>query len=176
MGFFTYEMAFTVANQEFVFQYPEYEDRDFVISSAVRFIINNTTMVKYYSIVKGLMSRNKTYGCKEGQWGNGIWRDLAVEMMLLYGSKAFWSFFPYLVWVFLCIILFWELRDNGVVKNLQFLTLKPRSHLRILIYRTWAIDQYNFLTFTIVLSKDYQHARLIGRQQNLERTGSDQPL
>ena len=55
-------------------------------------------------------------------------------------------------------------------------TLKPRNHVRILIYRTWAIDQYNFLTFTILLSRGYQHARLIGRQQNLERTGSDQPL
>ena len=54
--------------------------------------------------------------------------------------------------------------------------LKPRNHVRILIYRTWAIDQYNLLTFTIVLSRGYQHARLIGRQQNLERTGSDQPL
>ena len=53
---------------------------------------------------------------------------------------------------------------------------KSRSHVRILIYRTWAIDQYNFLTFTILLSRGYQHARLIGRQQNLERTGSDQPL
>ena len=55
-------------------------------------------------------------------------------------------------------------------------TLKPRNHIRILVYRTWAIDQYNFLTFTILLSRGYQHARLIGRQQNLERTGSDQPL
>ena len=55
-------------------------------------------------------------------------------------------------------------------------TLKPRNHIRILVYRTWAIDQYNFLTFTIVLSRGYQHARLIGRQQNLERTRSDQPL
>ena len=61
-------------------------------------------------------------------------------------------------------------------EKFAILTLKPRSHVRILIYRTWAIDQYNLLTFTIVLSRGYQHARLIGRQQNLERTGSDQPL
>ena len=59
-------------------------------------------------------------------------------------------------------------------EKFSILTLKPWSHVRILIYRTWAIDQYNFLTFTIVLSRGYQHARLIRRQQNLERTGSDQ--
>ena len=42
---------------------------------------------------------------------------------------------------FVLIILFWELRDNGVVKKFAILTLKPRSHVRILIYRTWAIRE-----------------------------------
>ena len=29
----------------------------------------------------------------------------------------------------------WELRDNGVMKTLQFLSLKPRSRIRILLHR-----------------------------------------
>ena len=32
--------------------------------------------------------------------------------------RGFWVIFRYLVWVSLCSSLFWELRDNGVVKNL----------------------------------------------------------
>ena len=80
MGFFTCEIAFTVGNQEF-FSVLGVSGPRFVISSAVRFIISNTTMVKYYSIFKGLMSRNKTYGCNGDQWGNGIWRDLINELI-----------------------------------------------------------------------------------------------
>ena len=45
--------------------------------------------------------------------------------------------FSTLVWFSLCSVLFWELRDNGVEK---ILTLKRRSHVRILIYQTWAIE------------------------------------
>ena len=33
--------------------------------------------------------------------------------------------------------LFWELRDKRNLKKKSFLTRKPRSHVRILIYRTW---------------------------------------
>ena len=40
---------------------------------------------------------------------------------------------------FLCSNLFWELRDNGVVKKIAILTLNPQGHVRILIYRTRAI-------------------------------------
>ena len=44
--------------------------------------------------------------------------------------------FLYLVWFSLCSSPLWELRDNGVVKFLQFF---PQSHVYvILIYRTWA--------------------------------------
>ena len=49
--------------------------------------------------------------------------------------------FLFLVWFSLCSSPLWELRDNGVVKNLQFC---PQSHVYIinynfiLIYRTWA--------------------------------------
>ena len=40
------------------------------------------------------------------------------------------------VWFSLCSSPFWELRDNGVVKNLLFC---PQSHVYIiLIYQTWA--------------------------------------
>ena len=69
-----------------------------------------------------------------------------------------------------------EIARQWSSEKFAILPLKSRSHVRILIYRTWAIDQYNFLTFTILLSRGYQHAHLIGRQQNLEQTGSDQPL
>ena len=34
----------------------------------------------------------------------------------------------------------WELRDNRVMKTLQFLSLKPRSRIRILLHRTLAIE------------------------------------
>ena len=33
---------------------------------------------------------------------------------------SFLIIFLYLVWFSLCLSLFWELRDNGVVWNLQF--------------------------------------------------------
>ena len=33
----------------------------------------------------------------------------------------------------------WELRKNGVVTILQLSLIQPQSHVRILIYRTWAI-------------------------------------
>ena len=48
--------------------------------------------------------------------------------------------FPYLVWYSLCSKLFWELQDNTEWSGKKFaiLTLKPRNHVRILIYRTWA--------------------------------------
>ena len=46
----------------------------------------------------------------------------------------------YLVWFSLRSSLFWKLLDNGVVKKFAILTLKPRSHVRILIHRTWAIS------------------------------------
>ena len=38
--------------------------------------------------------------------------------------------FLYFVWFSLCSSLFWQFRDNGVVRNLQF---DPRNHVRILI-------------------------------------------
>ena len=38
---------------------------------------------------------------------------------------------------FLYSSLFWELRDKRNFKKNSFLTQKPRSHVRILIYRTW---------------------------------------
>ena len=41
--------------------------------------------------------------------------------------------FLYLVLFSLCSSLFWELRDSEVVKKFAVLTLKPRSHVRILI-------------------------------------------
>ena len=53
--------------------------------------------------------------------------------------RGFLVFFLYQDWFSLCSILFWELQDNGVVKNLQILTLKPQSHVRIFKYRKWAI-------------------------------------
>ena len=49
----------------------------------------------------------------------------------------------YLVLLSLCQLkpLSWELRDNdnGVVKKIALLTVKPQSQVRILIYRTWTI-------------------------------------
>ena len=47
--------------------------------------------------------------------------------------------FTYLVWFSLRSNLFWEFRDNGMKKKKEILTLKPRSHVRILIYQTRAI-------------------------------------
>lgn len=51
---------------------------------------------------------------------------------------GFLVIFLFLVWFSLCSSLFRELRDNGVVKNLQFW---PQSVgvIRILIYRMWVI-------------------------------------
>ena len=53
--------------------------------------------------------------------------------------QGFLVIFPYLVCLSLCSSLFWELRDNGVVKKFAILTLKHRTHVRVLIYWTWAI-------------------------------------
>ena len=44
--------------------------------------------------------------------------------------------FLYLVWFSLCSSLLSEMRDNGIVNDF---VPKPRSHVRILTYRTWAI-------------------------------------
>ena len=41
--------------------------------------------------------------------------------------RGFLVIFLYLVWCSLCSNLFWELLDNGVVKKIAILTLKPRS-------------------------------------------------
>ena len=45
----------------------------------------------------------------------------------------------YLVLFSLYSSLFWELRDKRNLKKFAFLTRKPCSHVRILIYRTWRI-------------------------------------
>ena len=37
-------------------------------------------------------------------------------------TLRFLHIFLYLVWFSLCLSLFWQLRDNGVVENLQFLS------------------------------------------------------
>ena len=56
----------------------------------------------------------------------------------------------YLVFFFFwCLSLFWELQDNGVVKNVQFRPiLKALKSLAVMlelfIYRTWAIPICNF--------------------------------
>ena len=48
--------------------------------------------------------------------------------------------FLYLFWFSLCSSLFQELRDKRVdLEKFTILALKRRSHVRILIYRTWAI-------------------------------------
>ena len=49
--------------------------------------------------------------------------------------------------VSLCSSLFWGLRDNGVVNNLQLSLMKPRSHARILVYRKWAIVRASCLRY-----------------------------
>ena len=49
----------------------------------------------------------------------------------------------YLVLFSLYSSLFWELRDKRNLKKLTILTRKPRSHVRILIYRTWPINLWN---------------------------------
>ena len=67
-------------------------------------------------------------------------------------SGHFSTFHP-VVWISLCSSLFWELRDNGVVKNLQFCPFKPRSHNRILTYRTWAINASLVLSYAADFSK-----------------------
>ena len=78
--------------------------------------------------------------------------------------RGFLVIFPiYLVWFTLCSSLFWELRDNGVLKNLQFLTLKPRSHVRILMYRTWAIE--SSLNFN-----GAELRKMLKREDKLEKT------
>ena len=48
----------------------------------------------------------------------------------------------YWVWFSLCLSLFWELPDNRVVKKIFNFDPKPRSHVIILIYRTWAIPHF----------------------------------
>ena len=49
---------------------------------------------------------------------------------------AFQDKLLYLMVFSLCSSLFWELRNKRNLKK-SFLTRKPRSHVRILIYRTW---------------------------------------
>ena len=54
--------------------------------------------------------------------------------------RGFLVIFLYLFWFSLCSSLFWELRDKRVdLEKFTTLALKPRSHVRILRYRTWAI-------------------------------------
>lgn len=58
---------------------------------------------------------------------------------VLTGSKALWSlFYTFGLIFFVCSSLFWELRHNRFVK-FAVLSLKLRSHVSILVYRTWAI-------------------------------------
>ena len=45
----------------------------------------------------------------------------------------------YLVLFSLYSSLYWELRDNRNLKNFLILARKPRSHVRILVYRKWPI-------------------------------------
>ena len=47
--------------------------------------------------------------------------------------------FLYLVWFSLCSSLFWELRDYSLRDKFAILSFEARSHIWILIYRTWAI-------------------------------------
>ena len=70
---------------------------------------------------------------------NEIQEQWPLAPMLVYDSIHPWArsqvpLILYLVLFPLCSSLLWELRDNGVV--IAILTLKPRSHVRILIYRT----------------------------------------
>ena len=48
--------------------------------------------------------------------------------------RGFLVIFLHLVLFSLCSSLFWELRHNGCREKFVILTLKPRSHFRILIY------------------------------------------
>ena len=82
---------------------------------------------------------------KSIEWGNGIcslrlicltvgekhfcpykWRRPIAHVRyikILTWLRGFLVIFLYLFWFSLCLSLFWELRDNGVVKNLQFCPL-----------------------------------------------------
>ena len=73
-----------------------------------------------------------------------VWKLVIAHVRwikILTWLRGYLVIFLYLVWFSLCSILFWELRDNGVVINLHF----------FLIYRTWAIGltvfQSSFLIF-----------------------------
>ena len=57
----------------------------------------------------------------------------ARYIKILTWLRGFLGIFLYLVWFSLCSIPFWELWDNGLVKNLQIiLTLKPPSHVKFI--------------------------------------------
>ena len=71
------------------------------------------------------------------------------------GRDVTWSAL-YLVWFSLCSSLFWELRDKRVdLEKFTILALKPRSHVRILIHRTWA--SYCFM-HQLACIEDTKHA------------------
>ena len=78
--------------------------------------------------------------------------------------------------------LFWELRDKRYFKKNAFLTRKPRSHVRILIYRTWPNTESRLCTSLFLYSSTffnsspcsyhglfYGHAMFIGNSQKEAR-------
>ena len=87
------------------------------------------------------------------------WGDLTVGFLrygryefegLISGGAYFRNFtvFLYLVRFCLSSSLFWELRGNGVVKNFAILSIKPRSHVRSLIYKVRNKEKVQLLQYT----------------------------
>ena len=50
---------------------------------------------------------------------------IAFEMLLLYGSEAFWSFFPYWVWFFFVLNFLLGIARQWSREKFAILTLKP---------------------------------------------------
>ena len=65
-----------------------------------------------------------------------------IKINILTWLRGFLIIFLHFVWFSLCSGLFWELRDNACsLEKFTTMTLKPRSHVRIiiLVYWTWAV-------------------------------------
>ena len=105
-----------------------------ITNSTLRLRNFKTNSPQHYQYMKNTVQDMLGYAC----WY--LTKAHVRYIKILTWLRGFLVIFLYLFWFSLCSSLFWELRDKRVdLEKFTILALKPRSHVRILIYRTWAI-------------------------------------
>ena len=105
-----------------------------ITNSTLRLLNFKTNSPQYYQYMKNTVQNMLGFAC----WY--LTKAHVRYIKILTRLRGFLVIFLYLFWFSLCSSLFWELQDKGVdLEKFTILALKPRSRVRILIYRTWAI-------------------------------------